>query len=126
MERKPGPRLGLARVIWKYSTLCLRSRSGCRGCRQQARSLAERRKVESMTINASPVALLVHAHSEADSFVTAMRDRIAATLSGSDYEITHSDLYGMNWNPVLSPTDFGTRSEERRVGKECVSPCKYR
>src|SRR3546814_11050294 len=65
-----------------------------------------------MTINASPVALLVHAHSEADSFVTAMRDRIAATLSGSGYEITNSDLYGMNWNPVLSPSDFGTRKDK--------------
>src|SRR3546814_10695692 len=44
-----------------------------------------------------------------------MRDRIAATLSGSGYEITHSDLYGMNWNPVLSPSDFGTRKDKSHL-----------
>jgi NAD(P)H dehydrogenase (quinone) len=68
-----------------------------------------------MTMSASPVALLVHAHSESDSFVTAMRDRIAATLSASDYEVTHSDLYKMKWNPVLSPNDFGTRKDESHL-----------
>lgn len=57
-----------------------------------------------------PTALLVHAHSESDSFVTAMRDRIAQTLAGQGYAITHSDLYAMNFNPVLSPADFGQRS----------------
>lgn len=58
-----------------------------------------------------PTALLVHAHSESDSFVTAMRDRIAGTLAGQGYEILHSDLYAMGFNPVLSPADFGDRSD---------------
>lgn len=56
-------------------------------------------------------ALLVHAHSEADSFVTAMRDRIARALGELDIEVQHSDLYAMNWNPVLSPLDFGSRKD---------------
>lgn len=56
-------------------------------------------------------ALLVHAHSEADSFVTAMRDRIADTLTASGYGLLQSDLYAMGWNPVLSPADFGSRRD---------------
>lgn len=56
-------------------------------------------------------ALLVHAHSEADSFVSAMRDRIARSLTTSGYAIEHSDLYAMNWNPVISPNDFGSRRD---------------
>lgn len=58
-----------------------------------------------------PTALLVHAHSESDSFVTAMRDRIAVTLADQGHAILHSDLYAMNFNPVLSPADFGGRSD---------------
>lgn len=57
-----------------------------------------------------PTALLVHAHSESDSFVTAMRNRIAEMLAGQGHTILHSDLYEMNFNPVLSPTDFGDRA----------------
>ncbi|WP_426258925.1 NAD(P)H-dependent oxidoreductase [Sphingomonas sp. DC1600-2] len=60
-------------------------------------------------------ALLVHAHSEADSFVSAMRDRIALALGASGYEIEHSDLYAMDWNPVLSPADFGSRKDESHL-----------
>lgn len=56
-------------------------------------------------------ALLIHAHSETDSFVTAMRDHIAQSLSDTGYEISHSDLYAMGWNPVLSPSDFGDRCD---------------
>lgn len=56
-------------------------------------------------------ALLVHAHSEADSFVTAMRDRIGVSLSDVGYVLQHSDLYAMNWNPILSSRDFGTRRD---------------
>jgi NAD(P)H dehydrogenase (quinone) len=60
-------------------------------------------------------ALLVHAHSEPDSFVTAMRDRIAQSLSNAGYRLEHSDLYAMNWNPVLSPADFGSRKDETHL-----------
>lgn len=55
-------------------------------------------------------ALLVHCHSEADSFVTAMRDAIANALAETGWRVNHSDLYAMGFNPVLSPADFGQRS----------------
>lgn len=56
-------------------------------------------------------ALLVHAHSEADSYVTAMRDTIARTLAAGGHEVEHSDLYAMNFNPVLSAADFPERRD---------------
>lgn len=58
-----------------------------------------------------PTALLVHAHSESDSFVSAMRDRIAQTLVDNGHDLLHSDLYAMEFNPVLSPVDFGDRRD---------------
>lgn len=57
-------------------------------------------------------ALLVHAHSESDSFVTAMRDRIATTLAQQEWLIEHSDLYLMRFNPVLSSADFPARKDD--------------
>ncbi|MGV7120421.1 NAD(P)H-dependent oxidoreductase [Sphingopyxis sp. 550A] len=59
----------------------------------------------------SGTALLVHAHSETDSFVTAMRDRIAGRLAADGWRIAHSDLYAMGFNPVLSPADFSARKD---------------
>lgn len=56
-------------------------------------------------------ALLVHCHSEADSFVTTMRNTVAAQLEQQGYAILHSDLYAMNFNPVLSPADFPERTD---------------
>jgi len=56
-------------------------------------------------------ALIVHAHSEADSFVTAMRDTVAVTLQRNGFDLIHSDLYAMQWNPTLSPDDFGARKD---------------
>ena len=55
-------------------------------------------------------ALIVHAHSEADSFVAAMRDRALHALEQQGWEVDQSDLYAMGFNPVLSPDDFGPRS----------------
>lgn len=55
--------------------------------------------------------LFVHAHSEADSFVTAMRDVMAQELAASGWDIAHSDLYAMQFNPVLSPRDFHERRD---------------
>ena len=57
-------------------------------------------------------ALIVHAHSEADSFVAAMRDRCVTVLEREDWDVVQSDLYAMRFNPVLSPQDFGSRSNE--------------
>jgi NAD(P)H dehydrogenase (quinone) len=56
-------------------------------------------------------ALVVHAHSEANSFVSAMRDAVVARLQDSGAEVLQSDLYKMGFNPVLSPRDFGSRKD---------------
>ena len=51
-------------------------------------------------------ALLIHAHPEPRSFVTAMRDTIAGELERAGTVVAHSDLYAMGYNPVLSRADF--------------------
>ena len=56
-------------------------------------------------------ALLVHAHSEPDSFVAAMRDLVKRELSTAGWSLAESDLYAMGFNPVLSPADFGARRD---------------
>lgn len=53
--------------------------------------------------------LLIHAHSEPDSFVAAMRDVVLERLVLSHARVVISDLYAMQFNPVLSSTDFGSR-----------------
>jgi len=52
---------------------------------------------------------LVHAHSEADSFVAAMRDVIVGEFQAQDATVTVSDLYAMDFNPVASAQDFNAR-----------------
>src|SRR3546814_1333243 len=52
------------------------------------------------------------------------------TRLGSTYDYqNYADLYGnkatVNWNPRQCAKGY-TRSEERRVGKECVSTCRSR
>ena len=54
---------------------------------------------------------IVHAHSERDSFVSAMRDVVRESLEARGATVTQSDLYAMGFNPVLSPGDFGNRRE---------------
>lgn len=54
--------------------------------------------------------LIVHAHPEAQSFCTAMKDLAVDTLQQSGHAVQVSDLYAMNWNPVASAADFQQRS----------------
>jgi NAD(P)H dehydrogenase (quinone) len=58
---------------------------------------------------------LVHAHSEGDSFVTAMKTVIASQLEAEGHEVTISDLYAKRFNPVASPADFGSRRDDERL-----------
>ncbi len=58
---------------------------------------------------------LVHAHPETDSFVAAMRDTIIAALRHAGHHVTVSDLYAMEFNPVLSAADFGDRAEAEHL-----------
>lgn len=67
-------------------------------------------------------ALIVHAHPETDSFVAAMRDTIRSELTGAGYTIAESDLYAMNFNPILSQADF----PERKNGDHLVYALEQR
>ena len=58
---------------------------------------------------------LVHAHSESDSFVAAMRDTIIAAFTSRGDTVTVSDLYAMNFNPVSGPHDFGQRADPEHL-----------
>ena len=58
---------------------------------------------------------LVHAHSEADSFVAAMRDTLIAAFTERGDTVTVSDLYAMKFNPVSGPEDFGSRADANHL-----------
>lgn len=60
-------------------------------------------------------ALIIHAHSEPDSFVAAMRDVVADSLNAHHARVVVSDLYAMNFNPILSPADFGSRRNSHHL-----------
>lgn len=49
---------------------------------------------------------IVHTHPEEGSFTKAMCDMAAQTLRESGHEVTISDLYAMEFNPVMSRRDF--------------------
>ena len=52
---------------------------------------------------------IVHAHPEPQSFTSAMKDAAVADFTAAGHQVVVSDLYAMNWNPVASAADFGTR-----------------
>lgn len=54
--------------------------------------------------------LIIHAHNEPRSFTTAMKDLAEKELGAQGHAVEVSDLYAMNWNPVASAADFGSRA----------------
>lgn len=54
--------------------------------------------------------LIIHAHNEPQSFTTAMKDLAVKELGAQGHAVEVSDLYAMNWNPVASAADFGSRA----------------
>ena len=56
--------------------------------------------------------LIVHAHPEPQSFTSALKDAAVAELTAAGHEVVVSDLYAMNFNPVASAADFGSRGSE--------------
>lgn len=56
--------------------------------------------------------LIVHAHPEPQSFNTALKSLAVEELTRAGHQVTVSDLYEMNWNPVASAEDFGGRKNE--------------
>lgn len=53
--------------------------------------------------------LIVHAHPEPQSFTTSMKTTAVEELTRAGHDVVVSDLYAMNWNPVASAADFGSR-----------------
>lgn len=51
--------------------------------------------------------LIVHAHPEPASLNGSLTRRAAATLEKAGHEVRISDLYAMNWKPVVDASDFG-------------------
>ena len=49
---------------------------------------------------------IVHTHPEPHSFTAAMRDAASETLQSMGYAVTVSDLYAMNFDPLISRADF--------------------
>ncbi|MCY1280712.1 Glutathione-regulated potassium-efflux system ancillary protein KefF [compost metagenome] len=54
--------------------------------------------------------LIVHAHNEPQSFSSAMKNLAVEELHAQGHCIEVSDLYAMNWNPIASAADFGSRA----------------
>ncbi len=55
--------------------------------------------------------LIVFAHNEPRSFNAAMKDEAVRVLQDEGHEVIVSDLYAMNFNPVASAADFGSRAD---------------
>jgi len=55
--------------------------------------------------------LYVYAHPEPRSFNGALKDTALAALKDKGHEVKLSDLYAMNFNPVLSAGDFTDRKK---------------
>jgi NAD(P)H dehydrogenase (quinone) len=53
--------------------------------------------------------LIVHAHPEPQSFTTSMLKTAVDELTRAGHSVEVSDLYAMEWNPVASAEDFGSR-----------------
>lgn len=58
---------------------------------------------------------IVHAHSEQDSFVAAMKAVIQHQFEADGHDVSLSDLYAKRFNPVASPADFGARADGSRL-----------
>lgn len=57
----------------------------------------------------SRYALVVHAHPEPQSFTSSLYRSALETLEAEGYIVQASDLYAMQFNPVASASDFGSR-----------------
>ncbi|WP_415951701.1 NAD(P)H-dependent oxidoreductase [Streptomyces sp. KLOTTS4A1] len=51
--------------------------------------------------------LIVHAHPEPRSLNSSLKDLAVSTLTEAGHEVRVSDLYAMNWKPVVDAADYG-------------------
>ncbi|KXU82919.1 NAD(P)H dehydrogenase [Paraburkholderia monticola] len=54
--------------------------------------------------------LIVFAHNESQSFNASMKNLAVEEFQARGHEVKVSDLYAMQWNPVASRDDFGSRA----------------
>ncbi|MDA2803497.1 NAD(P)H-dependent oxidoreductase [Nocardiopsis suaedae] len=57
--------------------------------------------------------LWVFAHPDARSLNGALRDTALRALAEEGHSVRESDLYAMEWNPVVTPADFGRDPADR-------------
>ncbi|MBT2384468.1 NAD(P)H-dependent oxidoreductase [Streptomyces sp. ISL-11] len=77
------------------------------------------------TFDAAPIALIVHAHPEPQSFTTAQMTTAAQALREAGYRVDILDLYSDAWAPVLAREEyapgeghFKPQVEQRRAVKD--------
>ncbi|WP_280353899.1 NAD(P)H-dependent oxidoreductase [Nocardia otitidiscaviarum] len=56
--------------------------------------------------------LIVHAHPEPRSLNGALADVAVSTLTEAGHDVRVSDLYAMNWKPLVDAADFGPAASE--------------
>lgn len=56
--------------------------------------------------------LIVYAHPEPRSLNGALKDLAVSTLEAAGHDVRVSDLYAMNWKPVVDATDFGEHATD--------------
>lgn len=58
---------------------------------------------------------IIHCHHERGSFTTALKDLAIETLKNSGHEVVLSDLYGMNFNPIATASDFTDKKTDEYI-----------
>jgi NAD(P)H dehydrogenase (quinone) len=78
-----------------------------------------------METNSRPMALIVKAHPEPESFSSVQTDVAAETLRQHGYDVDVLDLYADQWQPVLDRAEFGPvngpfkpQAEQMRAAKD--------
>ncbi|GBQ90955.1 NAD(P)H-dependent oxidoreductase [Asaia krungthepensis] len=59
--------------------------------------------------------LIVHAHSEAQSLTSSLKNLAVETLTAQGHQVEVSDLYAMHWKAVADAADFPTRKNADRL-----------
>lgn len=67
-------------------------------------------------------ALVVLAHSEKTSFNHAMKEAAVEALRAKGWEVAESDLYAMNFNPLISKKDITGSANTESQGISTPSP----
>lgn len=55
--------------------------------------------------------LIVHAHPEPQSFTSALKDLAVEVLGTQGHQVSVSDLYALDFDPVARKSDFGTLAD---------------